>query len=102
MSCATHTHTNFEHHAHTNDSALDPDYQVHTKSSLDFLRRYIMKSQPGSASNDSYAAAMQRRGNGHMLLDALAFNLVCLGILFTLAWSAYALEAALLWWLPKY
>jgi len=37
-----------------------------------------------------------------MLIDALLFNLVFIGVLFTMAWTGHAIEAALLWWLPRH
>lgn len=94
-------HTHFEHHAHTNDPKLDPDYSVHASSSWNFWKRYILNLQPLSNSNEAYSAALKRTGKEHMLLDALAYYLVYLAILFGFAWNGYAIEVALLWWLPK-
>jgi beta-carotene hydroxylase len=37
-----------------------------------------------------------------VVLDAAIYNLVFYGILFALAWSGHAIEAALLWWLPRH
>lgn len=95
-------HTHFEHHAHTNDPELDPDYSVHAESSLQFWKKVIMNRQPGSTSMGAYGEALQRTGNSKMMLDALAFNLLYIFILFGMAWSGYAIEVALLWWLPKH
>jgi len=95
-------HTHFEHHAHTNDPALDPDYSVHADSSMGFWKKLIMNRQPGAGGNDAYAAALMRTGNGHVLVDGLIFNLIFTGVLFACALSGYALEAALLWWLPRH
>ncbi len=36
-----------------------------------------------------------------MLIDALVFQLIYLTVLFALAWSGHAIEAVLLWWLPR-
>ena len=36
------------------------------------------------------------------MIDALIYNAVYLVILFAMAWSGHALEAALLWWVPKH
>ncbi len=35
------------------------------------------------------------------MLDAVLFQSVYLVIMFTMAWSGHAIEAALLWWLPR-
>ena len=93
-------HTHFEHHAHTNDPTLDPDYAVHAESTLAFWKKSILKRQPGSNDNDAYAAALVRTGNSHLLADALVYRLVYIGVLFGFAWSGFALEVALLWWIP--
>jgi beta-carotene hydroxylase len=94
-------YTHLEHHAHTNEPALDPDYPVHAESNKDFFWRSLMNRQPGSTSNAAYADALQRVGKPHMLIDALVFQLIYLTVLFAMAWSGYAIEAVLLWWLPK-
>lgn len=95
-------HTHMEHHAHANHPKLDPDYAVHAKSGIDFLKQSILKRQPGSESHNAYPEALQRTGKAHLIVDALVFNLVYFGILFGMAWSGYAIEVALLWWLPKH
>jgi len=94
-------HTHFEHHAHTNDPLLDPDYGVTARSGWHFLRKTLLNRQPGSSDGNAYADALERNGNGHMLLDALAYRLIFILILFAMAWAGYAIEVALLWWLPK-
>ena len=94
-------YTHYEHHAHTNDPLLDPDYNVHASSDWQFLRKSIMNRQPRSGRSDAYPNTLKRIGNDHMLLDALIFQGVYLIVMFTLAWSGYAIEAALLWWIPK-
>ena len=91
-----------EHHAHTNNPQLDPDYSVHAPSDFAFLTNSIMRRQPGADANKAYADALQRTNKGHVLIDAVVYNLVYLGFLFAMAWSGYALEAALLWWLPRH
>ncbi|MCR9261078.1 MAG: fatty acid desaturase [Pseudomonadaceae bacterium] len=94
--------THMEHHAHTNDSELDPDFGVHAPSDKDFLIKTIRDRLTGSERDDSYGRTLDRIGQSALMLDALIYNTIYLIILFTLAWSGYALEAALLWWLPKH
>ena len=95
-------HTHMEHHAHANDPHLDPDFGVHAEDSWDFLKRSILGRQPAGERNRAYPATLQRIGKGHMLLDGLAFNFVYYTVLFLCAWTGHAIEAALLWWLPKH
>lgn len=95
-------HTHMEHHAHTNDPQLDPDYSVHARSDIEFLKNSILKRQPGSASHGAYPEALSRTGKAHVIIDGLVYNLIYFGVLFGMAWSGYAIEVALLWWLPKH
>lgn len=95
-------HTHFEHHNHANNPDLDPDYSVHAPSDWAFLKNSLMKRQPGSSANKAYAEALQRTGNGRLMIDSLIYNLVYYGVLFGCAWSGHAIEAALLWWLPRH
>ena len=57
--------------------------------------------QPGDeTAQQAYPAALQRIGKEHLILEALAVRAVYLLVLFGAAWSGYAIEAALLWWVP--
>lgn len=94
--------THMEHHAHTNNPELDPDYDVHAKSTWDFLMKAVRDRFTGSVRDGAYSNALARTGQSEFLIDAVIYNVVYLVILFTMAWSGYALEAALLWWLPKH
>jgi beta-carotene hydroxylase len=94
--------THMEHHAHTNNPELDPDYDVCAKSSWDFLVKNVRGRLVGGQRDDAYGNALARTGQSGLLIDAVAYNTVFLLIMFTMAWSGYAIEAALLWWLPKH
>ena len=94
-------HTHFEHHAHANDPALDPDYDVHADSRRQFFRQALSRMQPGDAEGQqAYPAALKRIGKEHLVLEALAVRAVYLLVLFGMAWTGHAIEAALLWWVP--
>ena len=97
-------HTHMEHHNHANDPKLDPDYGVSTiaNNKVEFFWQSLLRRQPGAKSTESYPAALIRTGKPHIILDALVYNLIYTGILFGMAWSGYAIEVALLWWLPKH
>jgi len=94
--------THMEHHAHTNDPELDVDYGVTARNSWHFLYKSIMRRQPGANDKDAYPAALERTGQSHLMFDALIVNVVYLTVLFGMAWTGHAIEAALLWWLPKH
>jgi beta-carotene hydroxylase len=95
--------THMEHHAHTNDPELDPDHSVMAKSDLDFLINSITKRQPAAEGrNNAYSESLIRTGNEKLILDGIINNAVILAVLFGMAWTGHAIEAALLWWLPKH
>lgn len=97
--------THYEHHLHSNDPVLDPD--VHTRSDsawhmvvkeVDDMRNTVPKT------GVSYGQTLQRigtddarRAGAAALMYELAFN----AVLFGFAWAGYAIEAALIWWLPR-
>lgn len=96
--------THMEHHRHTNDPQLDPDYESHAPNLWLAILQSIKRRQPGRP--NSYAKALKRLG-GNPFVDRAALEgavqtLAYWAILSALAWSGYALEAALVWWLPRH
>tara|TARA_R110002111_G_scaffold115103_3_gene176045 strand:- start:792 stop:1676 length:885 start_codon:yes stop_codon:yes gene_type:complete len=94
-------YTHFEHHNHANDPVLDPDFDVHAKDRAEFFKQAILSRQPANGTKkDRYVEALERTGNSHVMLEAALIRVSYMLILYGLAWSGYAIEAALLWWLP--
>ncbi len=95
--------THMEHHKHANNPELDPDYGTHAPSALAAIIKGIQIRQPRAEGfTDAYGNTLQRIGRPDVILDAVVYQLVFYGVLFALAWSGYAIEAALLWWLPRH
>lgn len=96
-------YTHMEHHKHANDPAKDPDYATHANGPLDAIWKSIYYRQPRAAGGlNAYGDALHRVGRSDVVLDGVIYQVIHFGILFALAWSGYALEAALLWWLPRH
>lgn len=92
--------THLEHHKHTNDPALDPDYNVTSPNAWMAIWNSIRHRQPGFP--DAYGDTLERIGRTDLVLDGVLYYLVYYFTLFGLAWSGHAFEAALLWWLPRH
>ncbi|MEL6826791.1 MAG: fatty acid desaturase [Pseudomonadota bacterium] len=95
--------THMDHHKHANDPDLDPDYSTHADGPLQAVWKSLYNRQPrANGGFNAYGEVLQRKGRMDVILISVAYQLVHFGILFALAWSGYALEAALLWWLPRH
>lgn len=95
--------THIEHHKHTNNPDLDPDFSSNAETGWGNIMNSINNFQPGSKSNKAYLNTLERLNTPEaklairdQIMITLAFNL----FLFIMAFSGYALEALLLWWLP--
>jgi beta-carotene hydroxylase len=95
--------THMEHHKYANDPALDPDYGTHADTPLGAIWASIQSRQPRPyGGKNAYGVALERRERFDLLAEAAIYELVFYSTLFALAWTGYALEAALLWWLPRH
>lgn len=96
--------THLEHHKHANDPGLDPDYYTHADGPLKAVWRHIQARQPRGENSqaDRYLATLERLGREDLIPSSIALTLAYYGFLFAMAWSGFALEAALLWWLPQH
>lgn len=92
--------THFQHHRHTNDPDLDPDYPMTASTVLGGLGKALVKGQPR---HDRYGATLQRLGTPAARragVHAIVCKALQYGILAALAWSGHVWEAVFLWWLP--
>lgn len=98
--------THLEHHKHANDPARDPDYSTRAPSARRALLAGLRNRQPrASGGTEKYGEILQAMGTpqaGRAILVSVVWELSFYAILFALAWTGFALEAALLWWLPRH
>jgi len=97
--------THYEHHQHTNHPELDPDIRTRARGPLQTIAKSLANRQPGAAAASSYGATLRRLGTPEARragMFAALYQLGYMAILFGLAWSGHALEAALIWWLPRH
>jgi beta-carotene hydroxylase len=97
--------THIEHHRHTNDPQGDPDYVTRAPN----MRAAIWQSLRERHSRTSLRLLAYRQlliGKGtpdakRALIDLLVARLVMLVAMIGLAIAGFAIEAVLLWWLPR-
>ncbi len=92
--------THLQHHRHTNDPELDPDITSMAKGPWHAIWRTIRERQPDAKRASDYLGALARTGREDLIPIAIFYKLGHVAILCALAWSGFALEALLLWWLP--
>jgi len=94
-----------EHHQHCNDPERDPDYIDNASSISRAWFRTWLNRQPGLPNAiQTFVRVLTAIGTPGALraIDEMrAFQLIYLAALFAMAWGGFALEAALLWWLPR-
>ena len=94
--------THLEHHKHTNDPDLDPDFATHADTPLGAVVAAFRARAPRGGQADDYRRTLERLGREDLVLETAVYELVFYGILFALAWNGFALEAAALWWAPRH
>ena len=92
--------THLDHHKHTNDPELDVDITSKAEGPWSAIWATIRERQPNAKRSGDYMRCLARHGRNDLILLAIAYRVGFVGILGVLAWSGYALEALLLWWLP--
>ena len=94
--------THLQHHTHTNDPARDPDYSTHAETAWGAVRASIRSRAPRGGQEDTYRKMAEQMGRRDLLVDGAVMQLVFYGTLFACALTGHAIEAALLWWLPRH
>ncbi len=95
--------THRQHHAHANDPNLDPDYGNKGATWWRAILNGLRARQPRSTS--AYRKILQKSGEPKLqqaMLESVVLNTSFYAVLTAFAWSGYAVEAALLWWLPRH
>lgn len=91
------------HHAYSNDPARDPDIGSRGATWWQGAYNSLRERQP--MNDGMYAKTLRETDDPNRdraFLEGLALKLVHFGTLTAFAWSGYAIEAALLWWLPRH
>ena len=95
-----------EHHYHCNHPDKDPDYTDEAPNMWAAWYKTWYNRQPGvDGSIHHYKRILAEMGTPiarRALVETMVLQLVFMATLFTMAWNGYAIEAALIWWLPRH
>ncbi|MEY4055047.1 MAG: hypothetical protein RL519_382 [Pseudomonadota bacterium] len=95
-----------EHHYHCNHPEKDPDYTDEAPNMWAAWYKTWYNRQPGvDGSIHHYKRILAEMGTPiarRALVETMVLQLVFMATLFTMAWNGYAIEAALIWWLPRH
>lgn len=95
-----------QHHYHCNDPIKDPDYPDEAPGMWAAWYKTWYNRQPGvDGTINTYKRVVAEMGTpeaAKALKDTIMVQLLYMAVLFTMAWSGYAIEAALVWWLPRH
>jgi beta-carotene hydroxylase len=98
--------THMAHHQHTNDPVRDPDYATRANNAWHAIWKTIYNRQPrvkgGFSRYGELLIQWDTPASRAALMDALLMKMLHFGVLAAFAWSGYAIEAALLWLVPKH
>jgi beta-carotene hydroxylase len=95
--------THHEHHAHANDPLRDPDHYNQADTWWESIWRGVQSRQPGAENPySSFLTDSEDPEVRRALLEGLCLRSGHYIVLAVLAWSGFAIEAALLWWLPRH
>ncbi len=95
--------THKQHHMHANDDTLDPDIGSRADTWYGSIWGSLKARQPGH--QGGYSKAMRETDDPNReraLLEAFALRTTHFVVISVMAWSGHAIEAALLWWLPRH
>ncbi len=98
-----HRLSHLQHHAWANDPERDPDYATKADGWLGAIWASLQSRQPEL--RDEYGARglnTDDPATQKALKQAIAQSLIYYTVLGGLAWSGFALEAVLLWWMPRH
>ena len=96
-----HRAIHLKHHAHANDPDRDPDIYMRSENLLQAIYKAWLSKQPGKAAGIQPDVLADSPNKDRLLVEGMLVNTAVWTVMAVLAWSGFALEVLLLWWLPR-
>lgn len=97
--------THMEHHKYTNDPDRDPDYTDGAPNWWQAVLKTWWNRQPGVEGSvmryKRMMSDMDTPASRRAVKQTTMLQLAMFATFFAMAWTGYAIEVALLWWLPR-
>ena len=94
------------HHYYCNDPVKDPDYPDEAPSAFQAWIKTWINRQPGDGGSiHHYKKVLEQIGTPAARAaqrDTALMQLAAMTFFFAMSWAGYAMEVALLWWLPRH
>lgn len=93
--------THMKHHTYTNDPQRDPDIHNKANNLWGAIKNGIEARRPGAITGLHPSHIENDVGSGPIIFEAYIFTRIYWAAMALLAWSGFAIEALVLWWLPS-
>ncbi|MEM8548063.1 MAG: fatty acid desaturase [Pseudomonadota bacterium] len=95
--------THLQHHKYTNDPERDPDYDTHAETLPGAVWASLKWRQLNPRSGKyRYLKTLHELGRQDLVREVVLFEVGFIVFLCVMAWHGFALEAGLLWWVPRH
>ena len=96
-----HRAIHLKHHAHTNDETRDPDVYMRADTVWGAAKNAWLSKQPGHAGAVADNVLEDNPKKDRLMLEGLLVTRLAWVLMVALAWSGFALELLMLWWIPR-
>jgi beta-carotene hydroxylase len=96
-----HRAIHLKHHAHSNDPVRDPDMYMKADTLWGAAKNAWLSKQPGHSGALTDDVLADNPNKDQLMIEAILVTRLALLLAAVLAWSGFALEVLMLWWIPR-
>ncbi len=94
--------THMQHHSHTNDPIMDPDYSTKAKNFINAIWiNFFINTSGNNLYKDFVENLEDSQENKRTIFESLLTNISYWTILIIFVWLGFGLEVACIWWIPR-